>query len=60
MGDVKGRPVRRRTPIREAEVKPGGPGAEADSPAGQSHEGNGLGGLTVLGTLWFIAGFFAR
>jgi RNA-directed DNA polymerase len=32
MGDVKGRPVRRRIPIREAEVKPGGPGAEADSP----------------------------
>ncbi len=28
--------------------------------AGQSHERNGLGGLTVLGGLWFIAAFFAR
>ena len=32
MGDRKGRQVRRRTSNREAEVKPWGPGAKADSP----------------------------
>ncbi len=31
MGDMKGRQVRRRTSNREAEVKPRGPGAKADS-----------------------------
>ena len=32
MGDMKGRLVRKRTPTQEAEVKPRGLGAEADSP----------------------------
>lgn len=39
MGDMKGRQVRQRTSSREAEVKPRGPGAKADSPvAGQALE----------------------
>lgn len=51
MGDVKGRPVRRRTPIREAEVKLRGPGAEADSPVANPGTESPMFGVDLMETL---------
>lgn len=48
MGDAKGRQVRERTPIREAEVKPRGLGAEADSPVANPGTENPMFGVDLM------------